>query len=103
MSTFGQSVGYLGGINGLPQPAASAGRCMLGSTQDFIRPKIGGRRTMKRKQQKQKKRKQAGGFLPSIGEPFAAAVSKYIAPLALYGIYKFINGSKKTRRSNRRV
>jgi hypothetical protein len=101
MSTFGQSVGYLGGINGLSQPAAGAGSCMLGATQQFIRPKIGGRRTKKaqRKRKQQKQQKQGGGFLPSIGEPFVAAVGKYVAPLALYGIYKFINGSKKTRKS----
>jgi len=97
MSTFGQSVGYLGGINGLSQPAAGAGSCILGATQQFIRPKIGGRRT--KKVQRKRKQKQGGGFLPSIGEPFVAAVGKYIAPLALYGIYKFINGSKKTRKS----
>jgi hypothetical protein len=47
-----------------------------------------------------KSRKQSGGFLPSIGEPFVAAVTKYIAPLALFGIYKFING-KKTRKSRK--
>ena len=36
-----------------------------------------------------KKRKQGGGFfLPSIGESFVAAAAKYVAPLALYGIYK---------------
>jgi hypothetical protein len=29
-----------------------------------------------------------------------AAVSKYIAPIALYGIYKFINGSK-TRKAKK--
>jgi hypothetical protein len=52
-----------------------------------------------RKQQKQQKQqKQSGGFLPSIGEPFVAAVGKYIAPLALYGVYQFITGSKKTRK-----
>ena len=79
---------------------------MLTPTQQFIRPAIGGkrrsqkkRRTQKRKQQKQ--RQQSGGFLPSIGEPFVAAVGKYVAPLALYGIYKFLNGTRKGR--SRRV
>jgi hypothetical protein len=73
----------------------------------MIRPIVGGRRRKtkrrlnKRKSRKSKKQnKQSGGFLPSIGEPFVAAVSKYIAPIALYGIYKFINGSK-TRKARK--
>jgi hypothetical protein len=89
----------------MEQPAAAAGTCLLTPNQTMIRPIIGGRRkkqkrrTLKRKQRKT--RKQSGGFLPSIGEPFVAAVSKYIAPLALYGIYRFINGSKKTRKARK--
>ena len=106
MSTFGQPSPYLGGIQGLNQPAVGAGSCMLQPTQEMIRPKIGGRRRSHRKlKQKQKRRrhtrKQGGGFLPSIGEPFVAAVAKYVAPLALFGIYKFINGTKKTRKGKR--
>jgi hypothetical protein len=111
MTTFGQSAPYLGGIQGLNQPAVGAGSCMLTPTQQFIRPAIGGRKRVrktckqkkqqkKQKQQKQQKQ-QSGGFLPSIGEPFVAAVGKYVAPLALYGIYKFLNG-KKTRKAKRR-
>lgn len=90
------------------QPAASAGRCLTSTPNlNMIRPIIGGRRRKtkrqlkKRKSRKSKKQnKQSGGFLPSIGEPFVAAVSKYIAPIALYGIYKFINGSK-TRKAKK--
>jgi hypothetical protein len=71
----------------------------------MIRPKIGGRRRTKKrrasKRKSRKQRKQSGGFLPSIGEPFVAAVSKYIAPLALFGIYRFIQGGKKTRRARK--
>ena len=92
------------------QPAAAAGRCLT-STPNLtdIRPIIGGRRrknkTKRRLQSQQRKsrkskKSQSGGFLPSIGEPFVAAVSKYIAPLALFGIYKFINGSK-TRKARK--
>jgi hypothetical protein len=99
MSTFGQPPGYLGSVMGLNQPASAAGSCRLQPTMDMIRPKIGGRRrTHKRTKKMTRKRKQSGGFLPSIGEPFVAAVSKYISPLALYGIYKFINGTKKNKR-----
>ena len=76
---------------------------MLRPTMEFIRPKIGGGKKTRRKQKKQQKqqKQQSGGFLPSIGEPFVAAVGKYIAPLALYGIYKFLNG-KKTRKACKR-
>ena len=92
----------------LQQPAASSGYDLLEPNQAMIRPKIGGkRRTIKkrkakksRKQRGRKQQRQRGGFLPSIGEPFVAAVSKYIAPIALYGIYKFINGAK-TRKARK--
>ena len=93
----------------LVQPAASSGHDLLAPNQMMIRPKIGGRRRTRRKAKKsrkqrgrkqQRQQKQSGGFLPSIGEPFVAAVSKYIAPIALYGIYKFINGSK-TRKAKK--
>ena len=100
--------------NGVPfeQPAAAAGRCLTSLPNlSIIRPIVGGkrknktkakRRLNKRKSRKSKKQnEQSGGFLPSIGEPFVAAVSKYIAPIALYGIYKFINGSK-TRKARTR-
>lgn len=111
MTTFGQSAPYLGGIQGLNQPAASAGSCMLRPTMEFIRPKIGGGKKTRRRQKKQKKQQkqqkqqsqQSGGFLPSVGEPFVAAVGKYVAPLALYGIYKFLNGTRKASRKSRRV
>ena len=114
------SYGNVAKYNGVPleQPTASSGRDLLQTTQNTIRPIIGGkrrRRTVKkcrqRKQQKQQKskkqnkqnkqNKQSGGFLPSIGEPFVAAVGKYIAPLALFGIYRFINGKGKTRKAKK--
>jgi hypothetical protein len=104
MTTFGQSPNYLGGIQGLTQPAVSAGSCMLTPNESMIRPKIGGRRRTKRRLQKkrrtQKRKQQKGGFLPSVGEGFAVAAHKYIAPIALYGIYKFLNG--KTRKQSKK-
>ena len=87
----------------LEQPAASSGRDMPPPNLQQIRAIVGGRRRKSRrvrKHRKQSKKKQSGGFLPSIGEPFVAAVGKYIAPLALFGIYKFINGSK-TRKARK--
>jgi hypothetical protein len=85
----------------LEQPAVSSGYNMPPPSLQQIRAIVGGRRKKTRRARKHRKQsrkhkqsKQSGGFLPSIGEPFVTAVSKYIAPLALYGIYKFINGSK---------
>jgi hypothetical protein len=78
----------------LNQPDAASGRNLLAplfQTSSIIRPKIGGgrRRTLKK-----------GGFLPSIGEGFAALAGKYIAPVALFGLYRLMN-SKLTKRRNR--
>jgi len=88
----------------LEQPSADAGSCRLMPNSSMVRPFQpmirGGRRTYKshkshrpqkrRHNRTHKKRKQGGGFfLPSIGESFVAAAAKYVAPLALYGIYKF--------------
>jgi hypothetical protein len=87
---------------------------MPGPNLQQIRAIVGGKRKQSRKtrrvrkarkarkarKQSKKQKQQSGGFLPSIGEPFVAAVSKYIAPLALFGIYKFINGSK-TRKARK--
>ena len=89
----------------LEQPAVSSGYNMPGPNLQQIRAIVGGRRSRKsrraRKHRKSRKQqKQSGGFLPSIGEPFVTAVSKYIATLALFGIYKFINGSK-TRKAKK--
>ncbi len=84
----------------------------------MVRPKIGGSRRLKQRHRRpptrrlrrlhrmrnhKRTRKQRGGFLPSIGEPFAAAAAKYIAPLALYGVYRFLNPThkKQTRRRRR--
>jgi len=88
----------------LEQPAVSSGYNMPGPNLQQIRAIVGGRRKKTRRARKHRKSrkqsKQSGGFLPSIGEPFVTAVSKYIAPLALFGIYKFINGSK-TRKAKK--
>jgi hypothetical protein len=63
----------------------------------------GKRRTRHHKKAKKTKktRKQTGGFLPSIGEPFVSAVAKYVAPLALFGIYKFM--TRKNKNGKKRV
>jgi len=89
----------------LEQPSAEAGSCRLTPNSTMVRPfqpiiRGGRRRSLRRKSRKhaKKSRKQKGGFfLPSLGEPFAAAAAKYVAPLALYGIYKFAT-RKKSRR-----
>jgi len=96
--SFNQAAKYVGAP--LQQPAAASGGDMALPNSQQIRPIVGGKRRRSRKVRRTKraKKQQKGGFLPSIGEPFVAAVSKYIAPLALYGVYKFIKGSKKTRK-----
>ena len=94
------------GLESLPQPAAASGGDMAKPNLQMIRQIVGGKkgrskravRKTKKARKSRKQQTQSGGFLPSIGEPFVAAVTKYIAPLALYGIYRFINGSKKTRK-----
>jgi hypothetical protein len=91
----------------MQQPSAGAGRCLLTPTDTMVRPKIGGSRRLKQRHRrpptrKRRTRKQRGGFLPSIGEPFAAAAAKYIAPLALYGVYRFLNPTRQTKSQTRR-
>jgi hypothetical protein len=94
---------------GMEQPSAAAGTCLLTPTETMVRPRIGGTRRLKQRHRRPPTRtrkrgisKQRGGFLPSIGEPFVAAAAKYIAPLALFGVYRFMNKkSAKTRRSRK--
>ena len=38
-----------------------------------------------------------GGFLPSVGQSFAVAAQKYISPIAMYGLYRFM--TKKSKKS----
>jgi len=102
--SFHQAAKYVGAP--LPQPAAPSGGDMAPPNLQQIRQIVGGKRKRSRRKARKarkskKSKKQSGGFLPSIGEPFVAAVGKYIAPLALYGVYKFIKGSKKTRKSRK--
>jgi len=125
MSTFGMPPAYVGAP--LVQPSADAGTCILTPNSLMIRPRIGGSRKKhikrsrgKRKGSKKSRRKylnhnnhinhnnhnnyggQSAGFLPSIGEPFAAAAGKYVAPIALYGLYKFLDGKKGRNQTRRR-
>lgn len=69
-------------VPGLKQPDAGAGRDLLEVTNTMVRPRI-------------------GGFIPSIGEPFVSAASKYIAPVALFAGYKLMSMGKKTKKSKR--
>jgi hypothetical protein len=85
---------------------------------DMARPKIqmsaGRRKTHRRryshrkvtrghKHKAHKSRNQKGGFIPSIGEGFAAAAAKYITPVALYGLYRFIDNKKSRKSKGRRT
>lgn len=99
------------------QYSAQPGGAMMGISQfgDIARPRIqmsaGRRKTIRHhkryshrkvtRRHKQKSRKQKGGFIPSIGEGFAAAAAKYITPVALYGLYRFIDNKKRRTRRRR--
>jgi len=103
MTTFGMPPAYVGAP--LVQPSADAGTCILTPNSVMIRPKIGGSRRKRKNSKKNKKsrrnRNQRAGFLPSIGEPFSTAVGNYVAPIALYGLYKFLNKNKAGRRTKK--
>jgi hypothetical protein len=93
----------------LIQPSAGAGGDLLYASGSTIRPRIGGSRKAKRTRKARKARKarkvQKGGFLPSIGEGFAMAASKYITPIALYGMFRFIRNRlsmKSSRKSSKK-
>ena len=74
--------------------AADAGRNLLPIPLDGmgVRPRIGGKRSHKRK----------GGFYPSVMGDFTVSASKYIVPMALYAGYKMMRKSKSARRTRRR-
>lgn len=102
--SMGMPPSYVGAP--LIQPSVGAGTCLLTPNETMIRPIIGGKRhkkTKKNKNKKSRKGKMKGGFLPSIGEPFVAAAGKYIAPLALFGLYRFLKNkpTKLTRKTRR--
>ena len=56
----------------------------MGVQGNLIRPKIGG------------KRRQLGGFYPSVMGNFIGASSKYIVPMALFAGYKLMTKKAKT-------
>ena len=66
----------------------------------MVRPIIGGGRRSVRKSA-HKRRRQAGGFVPSIMEGFVTATSKYITPIALMAMYKLIHRKKTTQKRRR--
>ena len=97
------------GLGGM-DPSASAGGARLSIDMPYgvmarnaTLMKGGKRRSHHRKQRKQRRKTQRGGFLPSIGEGFAAAAAQYAAPIALLGLYKLFNKpTRKRSRSTRR-
>ena len=92
----------------IPQPSAGAGANIASPNGTMIRPVIprlnGGKRKKLTKRNSKRSKKQRGGFQPSVGQAFAAAVSKYLTPIAMYGMYKFVTRKNKTkkRRTTRR-
>jgi hypothetical protein len=92
----------------IPQPSAGAGNSMAKPNDTMIRPVIsrlnGGKRKKSTKRNNSRTgKKQKGGFPPSIGSSFAAAVSKYLTPIAMYGMYKFVTRKNKNNKNKRRT
>jgi hypothetical protein len=84
------------------EPSAGAGRDLLKAEPPLgVRPRIGGKRTAKRVIKKRNKRthrnkkRQTGGFVPSVMGNFVEAASKYIVPLVLYAGYKMMTKKGK--------
>ena len=93
----------------LKQSFEGTGADMLKTAQTsaMVRPEIGvkgGKRSYRRRivNRRSKVTRKRGGFLPSVGEGFAALAAKYVTPVALYSLFRFMRGSKKTRRSTRK-
>ncbi len=85
------------------EPSAPAGRNLLEAMPPLgVRPRIGGARKTKRVQKGKQtdKKKQKGGFVPSVMGGFITSASKYIAPLALFVGYKFM--TKKNKKGSRK-
>ena len=79
-----------------PEESGSEGYDILDVSDEIIRPRIGGVR-------KTKKKKQCGGFIPSIMEGFSIMASKYITPIALFALHKLMERPKtKSRRQRKR-
>jgi len=82
------------------EPSAAPGHDLLKAIPPLgIRPRIGGKRQNKkvlRRKNKTLRKKQKGGFVPSVMGNFVAAASKYIVPLALFAGYKML--TKKQRK-----
>ena len=91
-----------------PEPAAPKGRDLLEAIPPLgIRPKIGGRHSMRHRTRKHRTRrhhKKRGGFMPSVMDGFARAASQYVVPIALFAGYKLMTrkGKKGSRRTRRR-
>lgn len=92
---------------GAAEPAADAGRDLLKAMPPFgVRPKIGGKRSIRKTHRKthtrryRKTRKTRGGFVPSVMDGFVMAASKYIVPIALFAGYKLM--TKKGKKGSKR-
>ena len=96
----------------LTGPTAGSGHDLLRASGMGIRPRIGGKHSMRRskhsmrrskrnkRSMKHSKRNKRGGFVPSVMGDFVQSASKYIVPMALYAGYKLMTrkGTKKSRR-----
>lgn len=75
--------------------SASEGSDRLVANAHMIRPRIGGGRRSRHRITRKR-----GGFVPSVMEGFVSATSKYLAPIALMMMYKYVNKGTSKAASN---
>jgi hypothetical protein len=77
--------------------SAGEGSDRMGVSGLVVRPKIGGKRSMRKRNTCKK-----GGFYPSVMGNFVPAASKYVTPLALFAAYKLMKQPTKKQGKGRR-
>ena len=86
--------------------AGQAGQDLVKTSGEMVRnflPRFstqGGRSRSRSRSRSRRNKTRRGGFVPSVMEPFSAATSKYVAPVALFAAYKFMTSRKKKTRRN---
>ena len=87
------------------EPEAASGHDLLKAIPPIgVRPRIGGKRRIHSSRRHiLRKKRQNGGFIPSVMEGFVSAASNYITPIAIFAGYKFLTrkGTKGRRRHTR--
>ena len=83
--------------------SAFAGKDVLNSAGNIIRPRIEGGAKRLRHVLRRRNTRKRGGFVPTVMEGFSQLAAKYIVPLALFSGYKLLNNrTKKQKQSKKR-